>query len=77
MEKCVVKYMKKLLTAIAFLFIGWQGHEPKLLKVEADANTWQAILNVIDLSEAPAKDRVAIKNFIINQLNDTTINKKQ
>lgn len=68
--------MRKISTVIAFLFIGLQNNAPKLLKVEADANTWQAIINVIDLSEAPAKDRVAAKNFIINQLNDTIINKK-
>lgn len=70
------KTMKKILTAIAFLFIGWNNNPPKLLKVEADANTWQAILNVIDLSKAEPEQRVAVRNFIVNQLSDTTINKR-
>lgn len=68
--------MKKLFTAIAIIFlISWQ--QPKKLKVEADIQTWNAIINVIDLSDAPPKDRVAAKEFILNQLYDTTINKRK
>lgn len=67
--------MKKLLILIAFIFLISWADKPKTLKVEADVNTWAEILSVIDLSEAPAKQRVAVRDFIISQLNDTTINK--
>ncbi len=70
--------MKKLLIALTLLFtVSWTSYQqPKLLKVQADVNTWQAILNVIDLSTAEPKERIAIREFILKQLNDTTINKK-
>lgn len=70
--------MKKTISIAVILFavILYAFQQPKTLKVQADAATWQAILNVIDLSDAPPKDRVAARNFIINQLNDSTINKK-
>lgn len=64
--------MKKLI--LCLLLLSFQ-QQKKLLKVEADAQTWNTILYVIDLSEAPAKDRVAVKEFIIKQITDTTINK--
>ncbi len=68
--------MKKLLAALFLITISWTNHQPKLLKVQADANTWGAILNVIDLSTAEPKERIAVREFILKQLNDTTINKK-
>lgn len=70
--------MKRLIVLVLMVFvtsIGWQKPAKKL-RVEADLPTWQAILNVIDLSEAPPKDRVAVREFIIRQLDDTAINKK-
>lgn len=56
------------------------SYQPKLLEVKADVNTWNKIIEIIDLSVADPKERVAVKNFIIEQLNkqikaDTT-NKK-
>lgn len=68
--------MKKAILAFTVLFIiSWQ-QPVKTYKVVADINTWQRILNVIDLSIADPKERIAIRDFIIGQLNDTTINKK-
>lgn len=66
--------MKKLII-LGFLLTG-QSHAPKLLKVEADLPTWQTILNVIDLSKAEPETRIAVREFILKQLNDTTINKR-
>ena len=51
----------------------------KLLKVEGSKEVWQAIINVIDKSNAPHLDVEAAKQFIIEQVNkqlDTTKNKK-
>lgn len=49
--------------------------QPKIYKVQADIVTWEAIITVIDLSVADPKTRVAVKELIIKQLNDTTLNK--
>ncbi len=68
--------MKKLLAALFLITISWQDQQPKLLKVQGDLNTWQAILNVIDLSTAEPKERIAVREYILKQLNDTTINKR-
>lgn len=47
----------------------------KKLKVETTAQNWNLILDVIDQSEATPKARIAARNLIIQQLNDTAINK--
>ncbi len=68
--------MKKILAVLFLITVSWTNQQPKLLKVQADANTWSAILNVIDLSTAEPKERIAVREYILKQLNDTTINKK-
>ncbi len=68
--------IKKILMVLAITFlIAFTPNQTKTLKVEADLQTWNTILRVIDFSEAPAKERIAVRDFIINQLNDTTKNK--
>lgn len=67
--------MKKLL--IILLLIAWQVPAKKL-HVEAELQQWQNVLNVIDQSDASAKERIAARILIIEQLNqqlDTTKNK--
>ncbi len=64
--------MKKLF--IILFLIAWQVPAKKL-HVEADIQQWQNVLNVIDQSDASAKERIAARTLIIEQLNpqlDTT-----
>ncbi len=77
-KKLLYKHNEKLLIALTLLFtVSWTSYQqPKLLKVQADVNTWQAILNVIDLSTAEPKERISVREYILKQLNDTTINRK-
>lgn len=57
-------------------FKEFKQEKQRLFKVQADITTWNKIIEVIDLSEADAKERVAVKQFIIRQLSDTALNKK-
>ena len=71
--------MKKaiaLLSIVILVGILSFQQQPKIYKVQADIKTWDAVIKVIDLSAADPQVRVSVKDFIINQLNDTTINKK-
>lgn len=63
--------MKKTVLLIIGLYIlfAFKTDQPKLFKVEADLNQWNQIINIIDLSVADPKERVAAKNFIADQLN--------
>lgn len=72
MGGCNEFIMKKLF--IILLLIAWQAPVKKL-HVEADLQQWQNVLNVIDQSDASAKERIAARVLIIEQLNpqlDTT-----
>lgn len=71
--------MKKSILFGALMLVGFKEfkqEKQRLFKVQADITTWNKIIEVIDLSEADAKERVAIKQFIIRQLSDTALNKK-
>lgn len=63
--------MKRIITIIGIIFLiaFTPNYQPQLFKVETDINTWNKIIEIIDLSAAEPKERVAVKNFIINQLN--------
>lgn len=64
--------MKKIISITGLILIiafTPDYQQPKLFKVEADINTWNKIIEIIDLSVADPKERVAVKNFIIDQLN--------
>jgi len=69
--------MKKIIALLSIVvFSAFQTGQPKVFKVQSDLNGWQRVLRVIDLSKAEPEERIAVRDFIINQLNDTTINKK-
>lgn len=71
--------MKKSILFGALMLVGFKEfkqEKQRLFKVQADITTWNKIIEVIDLSEADAKERVAVKQFIIRQLSDTALNKK-
>lgn len=63
--------MKKTVLLIIGLYIlfAFKTDQQKLLKVEAEIGQWNKIIEIIDLSDANPKERVAAKNFIIDQLN--------
>lgn len=63
--------MKKtaIILSLILIIAFTPDYQPKLFKVEADINTWNKIIEIIDLSVADPKERVAAKNFIIDQLN--------
>lgn len=63
--------MKKIITILGLILLisFTPNDQTKLLKVETDINTWNKIIEIIDLSAAEPKERVAAKNFIIDQLN--------
>jgi hypothetical protein len=69
--------MKKVFIILSLLFFfSFQNKPAKILKVEAELPAWQNVLNVIDQSDASAKERIAARTLIIEQLNkqitDTT-----
>lgn len=68
---------KSILVLAAFVFASFKLQEPKEKNfiVSAPVATWETVLDVIDLSTAEPKQRIAVRNFIVGQLNDTTINK--
>lgn len=68
--------MKVIVIYLGLMFSPFKSPEPKLLTVKADLPTWQVILNVIDMSKAEPEQRIAAREFILRQLNDTTINKR-
>lgn len=69
--------MKKAIALLVIIGLSsFQTQQPKIYKVVSDINGWQRVLNVIDLSTAEPKERIAVREFIIAQLNDTTLNKK-
>lgn len=68
--------MKKIITIAFLIFCSWQNKPAKVFKVETDLATWNRVINVIDLSTAEPRERIMIRDFIISQLNDSTINKK-
>lgn len=73
--------MQKL-TALIVLFAvcAFQPPQPKTLKVEFTTQDWNAIINVIEQSNAPYQEVKSVKENIIKQLQkqltDTTKQKK-
>ena len=75
--------MKKALAVIVvFICMSFNSikeqktEQPKIFKVQSDLAGWQRVLRVVDLSKAEPEERIAVREFIIAQLNDTTLNKK-
>lgn len=70
--------MKKIIAGFLafFLLTAFETGNPKMFTVTADVATWNEILKVVDLSKADPEKRIAVREFILSQLNDTTINKK-
>jgi len=70
--------MKNLISVIAVLLLTSfiPAEQKKLYIIKADLQTWDAVLKVIDLSKAEPEQRIAVREFIIAQINDTTINKR-
>lgn len=69
--------MKKTLSILAFLFlIGSAFTVGKFFTVQGSVEDWNNVLFVIDQSDAPAKNRNAARELIVNQVNkqmaDTT-----
>lgn len=59
---------KSVLILIGILIFAFKTDQQKLLTVSAEIGQWNQILDIIDLSVANPTDRVAAKNFIVNQL---------
>lgn len=68
---------KSVLILIGFLIMSFNKEkrqdfiprdQQKLLTVSAEIGQWNQIIDIIDLSVADPKERVAAKNFIVNQL---------
>ncbi len=69
--------MKKLLAVSTILLLtSFKPNADNQYVVKADLKTWEQVLRVIDYSTVPPEQRIAVRDFIISQLNDTTINKK-
>lgn len=68
--------MKKLFIALTLLtLLSFNTNEDKKLKVELTVNEWNAVLQVIDQSNAPHLNVEAVKKVLIDQLKaqmDTT-----
>lgn len=74
-----MKKIMSFLIAALFLF-SFKGEETKTAKVEGTIQDWNAVIQVMDQSNAPHQSVEAAKNFIISQVNaqlaDTTKPKK-
>lgn len=71
--------MIKRILSIATIFIllsFTSNNNEKEFVVKAQLAQWETILRVIDLSKADPELRVAAREHILRQLNDTTINKR-
>lgn len=68
--------MKKIFIALTLItLLSFNTAEEKKLKVELTINEWNAVLNVIDQSNAPHLNVEAVKKIMVDQLSaqiDTT-----
>jgi hypothetical protein len=63
--------MKKIMSIlmVALFLISFKGAEVKTAKVEGTIQDWDAVIQVMDQSNAPHQSVEAAKNFIIIQVN--------
>jgi hypothetical protein len=63
--------MKKLFIALTLLtLLSFKTNEEKKLKVELTLSEWNAVLQVIDQSNAPHVNVEAVKKVLIDQLRE-------
>lgn len=67
--------MKRVAAILLFTLAGFKANEEKKLTVSLTLQEWQAVLNVIDQSNAPHLQVQQVQNLLIPALNkqiDTT-----